>query len=249
MEWQWGLGSDIHIAFDDCTAYPVSHDVAKSSMDRTHRWAKRSLEAHTSLAQSSHGPYQALYGSVQGSVFEDLRSSSASYISYLDVDGIAIGGVSVGESKLEMAQVLGWVMPALPNDKPRHLLGVGEIDDIFTAIESGVDTFDCVQPTRLARMGWLFSRKEPKYILDITKSRYANDRTPIDTECTCQTCAQFTRGYLYHLFHVKELLAYRLATLHNLHVMHTLVSEIRSALRDGTFLDLKRKWVYDKQIV
>ncbi len=249
MEWQWGLGSDIHIAFDDCTAYPVSHDVATSSMERTHRWAKRSLEAHTLLAQSSHGPYQALYGSVQGSVFEDLRTTSASYISSLDVDGIAIGGVSVGESKQEMAQVLGWVMLKLPDDKPRHLLGVGEIDDIFTAIESGIDTFDCVQPTRLARMGWVFSRKEPKYILDITKSRYANDRTPIDSECTCQTCAQFTRGYLYHLFHVKELLAYRLATLHNLHVMHTLVSEIRGALRDGTFLDLKRKWVYDKQIV
>jgi tRNA-guanine transglycosylase len=249
MQWQWGLGSDIHIAFDDCTPYPVSHEDAKSSMERTHRWAIRSLEAHKALAQSSKGPYQALYGSVQGSVFEDLRKSSASFISSLDVDGIAVGGVSVGESKEEMVQVLDWVMPVLPDEKPRHLLGVGEIDDIFALIESGIDTFDCVQPTRLARVGWVFSRdpiakREKKYTLDITKSVFANDPKPLDESCSCYTCTQYSRAYVHHLFHVHELLGYRLATIHNLHTIHKLTSDIRDSIKEGTFLDLKRDWLY-----
>ena len=146
MEWQAAMGSDIHIAFDDCTPYPVTHELAEASMERTHRWAERSLKAHTQ---------GALYGSIQGSVFEDLRIQSTRFITSLPFDGYAIGGVSVGETKKEMEDVLHWVMPLLPDDKPRHLLGVGEIDDLFTLIEAGVDTFDCVQPTRLARMGWL----------------------------------------------------------------------------------------------
>lgn len=248
MEWQWGLGSDIHIAFDDCTAYPVSHDQARQSMERTHRWAIRSVSAHQELAGHSKGPYQALYGSIQGSVFEDLRRESAAFISSLDVDGIAIGGVSVGETKKEMTHVLGWVLPLLPNEKPRHLLGVGEIDDIFSLIEAGVDTFDCVQPTRLARMGWVFTRDtdargQSGDTMDLTKSKFSRDKAPIDDTCTCYTCTHHSRAYLFHLFHVKELLAYRLATLHNLHTIHTLAADIRTSILNDTFLDLKRQWL------
>jgi queuine tRNA-ribosyltransferase len=245
MQWQWELGSDMHIAFDDCTSYPVTHEVAKASMERTHRWATRSLNAHRKLSAASKGPYQALYGSIQGSVYEDLRKESAAFISGLDVDGIAIGGVSVGETKQEMVQVLDWVMPLLPDNKPRHLLGVGEIDDIFALVEAGVDTFDCVQPTRLARMGWLMVPKTiaTNHTLDITKSLHAADMTPVDPTCACYTCRHFSRAYVHHLFHVRELLGYRLATIHNLFFMHKLVGEIREAITNDSLLELKRQWL------
>ena len=218
MEYQFKLGSDIHIAFDDCTPYPVTHVVAKKSMERTHRWAARSLRASEKLKVKSKKlemPYQALYGVIQGSVFEDLRKQSAKYISSLDFSGIAIGGASVGESKEEMCNVLKWVLPELPEAKPRHLLGVGEIDDVFTLIENGIDTFDCVQPTRLARMGCVFVSNESdktnrsdttnRYKIDITKKLYVTDTRPIDETCTCMTCKQFSRAYVHHLFDVKEL--------------------------------------------
>lgn len=231
MQFQADLAADIHIAFDDCTPYPVTHEKAKKSMERTHLWASRSLAAHRQ---------GALYGSIQGSVYEDLRTISAKYISNMDFHGIAIGGVSVGESKIEMRKVLDWVLPLLPDEKPRHLLGVGEIDDIFALVEAGVDTFDCVQPTRLARMGTLFVEKSQ---IDITKSVFAVDMSPIEKGCSCYTCVTFTRAYVHHLFHVHELLAYRLATIHNLHFVHVLVENIRKSINEGLFLELKNKWV------
>lgn len=237
MEYQWKLGSDMHIAFDDCTPYPVTKKQAEKSMKRTHIWAKRSLEAHKKLTATKR-PYQALYGSIQGSVYEDLRKESAKFITGLRFDGFAIGGVAVGESKKEMEQTLSWVAPLLPADKPRHLLGVGEIDDIVTLISYGVDTFDCVQPTRLARMGKVFVGKNE---LDITKSEYAEDTKPIDERCTCYTCKNYSRAYLHHLFHVRELLGYRLATIHNLYFIHHLVSEIRDAIGNGTFTGYNRE--------
>lgn len=249
MQWQWELGSDIHIAFDDCTSYPATHTQAEKSMERTHRWAKRSIAAHKKLSTKytrAHAPYQALYGVVQGSVYQDLRRLSAEFIAKQPVDGIAIGGVSVGESKQEMKHVLEWVTPYLPEDKPRHLLGVGEIDDIFVLIEQGMDTFDCVQPTRLARMGKLYAKSSGDHLLDITKKTYAHDMGPIEKNCTCLTCTQFSRAYLHHLFHVRELLAYRLATIHNIHFIHTLVRKIRSAIKDGSFLEMKKSWAYNR---
>ncbi len=238
MEWQWRLGSDIHIAFDDCTSYPVTHAQAKKSMEQTHRWAKRSLASH----QKQKGS-QALYGSIQGSVYEDLRKDSAAFISSMDFDGIAIGGMAVGDSKKEMVDVLDWVMPVLPSEKPRHLLGVGEIDDIFALVERGIDTFDCVQPTRLARTGRLLIKQNE---IDITKTKYAEDARPIEEVCQCYTCRHFSRGYIHHLFRVKELLAYRLATIHNLWFMHRLVDDIRVAIGEGTLLELKKKWIYNR---
>lgn len=225
------LGADIILAFDDCTPHPVTHGKAARSLSRTHAWAKRSLEAHS-------GP-QAIYGVVQGSVYEDLRKESAKFIGEMDVDGIAIGGVSVGESKREMVNVLDWVVPLLPDTKPRHLLGVGEIDDIFELIERGIDTFDCVQPTRLARMGKLMG----KLTIDITKTQFAADIRQIEEGCGCYTCQNFTRAYIHHLFRVRELLGYRLATIHNLHFVHRLVLEIREAIARDTFLEMKKRWI------
>lgn len=248
MQWQWDLGADIHIAFDDCTPYPVTHESARASMQRTHRWAKRSLAEHQKIAASDEQkgkPYQALYGSIQGSVYEDLRRESAAFISALDTDGIAIGGVSVGETKEEMVHVLDWVMPLLPEQKPRHLLGVGEIDDIFALVERGVDTFDCVQPTRLARMGWLMVGRDmgANWTLDITKKEFAAQEEPVDPTCACYTCSHFSRAYVHHLFRVRELLGYKLATIHNVFAMHALVQAIRQSIEDGSFLELKKQWL------
>ncbi len=245
---QHTLGTDIMIAFDECAPYPTTHAYAKKAMDRTHRWAVRSLHEHQKLMGTSlRRPYQALYGVVQGSVYEDLRKQSAQGISGMDFDGIAIGGVSVGESKKEMGEVLEWTTPILPERLPRHLLGVGEIDDIFTLIEYGMDTFDCVQPTRLARMGKVYVRgKSRDHMVDITKKEYANDTAPMEKGCGCYACTHFSRAYLHHLFRVRELLGYRLATLHNIHFINSLVSDIRGAIERGVFLEMKKKWLYNR---
>jgi len=284
MEYQWQLGSDIHIAFDDCTPYGVTHKQAEKSLERTHRWAERSLEEHKRLVSlSSRGsvsdrsdlynkdcfvpqsgtrndrkkPYQALYGSIQGSVYQDLREKSAKFITSLPFDGYAIGGVAVGESKEEMRNVLKWVSPLLPACKPHHLLGVGEIDDIFTLVEHGIDTFDCVQPTRLARMGRVYTKSDKSaswrtnptnttnkkmYEIDIFKAEYAYDLSPIEKDCPCYTCQHFTRAYLHHLFKVRELLGYRLATIHNIAFINRLMSEIRLAIKTNSLVALKEKW-------
>ena len=249
MERQWQLGADIHIAFDDCTSYPVTHMAAKKSLERTHRWATRSLTASEKCKVESvklGKPYQALYGSIQGSIFEDLRRESAKFVGDMDFDGMAIGGVAVGETKKEMVDVLDWVVPLLPDEKPRHLLGVGEIDDIFALVRRGVDTFDCVQPTRLARMGRVYTNPtHGKLEIDITKKLYAEDSKPIDPGCPCYTCTHFSRAYIHHLFHVRELLGYRLTTIHNLWFMHRLVRDIREAIADGRLLELEKQWVYN----
>jgi len=255
MQYQWTLGSDIHIAFDDCTPYPVTEKLARTSMERTHRWAVRSIDEHEKLAEKSRQSqekYQALYGSIQGSVYEHLRKESVQFITSCPFDGFAIGGVAVGESKAEMKKILQWVTPYLPQDKPRHLLGVGEIDDVFELIEHGMDTFDCVQPTRLARMGRLFTMTRQKYAqtyenasyeIDITRPEYKEDMNAIDATCPCYTCTHASRAYIHHLFKVRELLAYRLATIHNISFMNRLVNEIRLAIQRNSFVALKKKWL------
>ncbi|OGG11464.1 hypothetical protein A2Z00_02865 [Candidatus Gottesmanbacteria bacterium RBG_13_45_10] len=256
---QHTLGADMIIAFDECAPYPTTQAYAQKAMERTHRWAVRSLNHH----RSRQGAKQALYGVIQGSVFGDLRKESAKRICAMDFDGYAIGGVAVGESKKEMAKVLDWVGPFLPEEKPRHLLGVGEIDDIFTLVAQGIDTFDCVQPTRLARMGILLvknkqiNKSDPlrrslseaskstnkKHQIDITKAQFALDSKPIEKGCPCYTCSHFSRAYLHHLFRVKELLGYRLATIHNISQVEMLVARIRESLIAGTFAELTKEWV------
>lgn len=242
IEVQTILGADIMIAFDECTFYPASQEYAALAMERTHRWALRSLKQ-----AEKRRDYQALYGVIQGGVYQFLRQTSAQYINSLGFEGIAIGGVSVGESKKEMKNVLDWTIPFLAEEKPRHLLGVGEIDDIFSLVERGVDSFDCVMPTRLARMGFVlispqrkFLKKKP--ILDLNKAIFSQDKKPIDSNCSCFVCQNYSRAYLNHLFKTKELLAYRLATYHNLWFVERLMDKIREAIKQNQFLDLKKQW-------
>lgn len=241
------IGADIILAFDQCTTYPITYESAKSDMERTHRWAVRSLEAF----QKKGTGEQALYGIVQGSIFQDLRESSAKFIASHDFGGIAIGGVSVGESKEEMKKVVEWSVPHLPDDKVRHLLGVGDVDDIFEIIERGIDTFDCVTPSRLGRVGSIFihpeqGTRENRFRYDVTKATYALSEEPLDPLCDCSVCTHFTRGYINHLFRAKELLGYRLATYHNIYFIITLTKTIRQALLEGRFADMKKEWLESK---
>jgi queuine tRNA-ribosyltransferase len=222
------LGADIILAFDEPTS-PL-HDEAYTAraLERTHRWAERSLAAKQRADQ-------ALYGIVQGGAFQRLREESAAFIGGMAFDGYAIGG-SLGTSKQDMDRVLDWSMPALPDEKPRHMLGIGEPEDLFRCVERGIDTFDCVSPTRHARRGVLLTADGP---LTITKAAYREDDGPIDSECPCPTCTTFTRAYLRHLFVAEELLAYTLATTHNLAFILGLMARIRAALADGSLAALK----------
>lgn len=232
---QHQLGADIIIAFDDCTPYPATPKEARASLERTKVWAKQSVKAHQ---QDKSPKNQALYGVVQGSVYQDLREESAAFTAELDVDGIAIGGVSVGESKDQMRQVLNWAPPKLDPLKPRHLLGVGEIDDIFYAVFKGVDTLDCVVPTRWARNGTLLVHPKTAktenavhpYRISIQNERYTNDAGPIDKHCTCYVCQQFSKSFIRHLFMTNEMLGPMLASWHNVAFMTDLFAQIREAI-------------------
>jgi len=245
VEIQRKLGADLILAFDECAPHPSTYEYTKEAMDRTHNWAIRSLAA--SKLKQHHPWQQALYGIVQGGIYKDLREESAKFISKLNFDGMAIGGVSVGESKKEMVDVLNWTVPLLPEDKPRHLLGIGEVDDIFAAVENGIDTFDCVIPTRFGRYGIIFSgipegNIKTKFRIDIKKSIFAKDKGPLSRNCNCYVCKNFTRGYINHLFKAQELSAYRLASYHNVYFLINLVSKIREAIIDGNFQKMKQEW-------
>lgn len=244
---QHQLGADVILAFDECPPYPTTYEYATKALKRTMVWANRCLAEHESAGETS----QALYGIVQGSVFADLRQQSALSIGSLPFDGIAIGGVAVGESKEEIRLVCDWVIPYIPDARPRHLLGVGEIDDIFDVIERGIDTFDCVMPTRLGRMGQILvtskskEKRQTALTMDITKAMFARDTSPLEANCHCYSCRHFSRAYIHHLFRVRELLAYRLATIHNIYCITTLVSSIREAIKKNQFLEFKRRWLYN----
>jgi queuine tRNA-ribosyltransferase len=247
IEVQQKLKADMIVAFDECAPYPSTHEYAKTAMERTHRWARRSLKA---TQGKLHKNRQFLFGVIQGSIFKDLRQESAKFISSENFDGLAIGGVAVGEPKKEMVKVLDWVIPILLKNRrlrPIHLLGVGEIDDIFTAVEKGIDMMDCVMPTRLARMGWILTQnpklKNKDFRYDITKSEFADDKEPPEPDCNCYLCRNFSRAYLHHLFRSRELLAYRLASYHNLFFIEQLFAKIREAIKKGEFLKLKKQWL------
>jgi len=227
------LGADIIMPLDECLPYGVDERAAAVALDRTQRWAERCRAARTR-------PDQALFGIVQGGMYPILRRRAATMLDELDLPGYAIGGLSIGESKAEMHAMLEEVTPLLPAHKPRYLMGVGAPEDLFEGVARGVDMFDVVLPTRLARNGALFTMDGR---LNIRNSRFADVEDPIMPGCACYTCARFSLGYLHHLFRVEELLGYRLATLHNVTFMLTLAGTIRRAVLDGTFVELYERFL------
>jgi len=239
MEIQSNLGSDIIMAFDECTSPLSDRDYTRIAMMRTHKWAKLSLKYKDKK--------QRLYGIIQGGWFKDLRMESTGFISALPFDGIAIGG-SLGHSKKDMHTILDWVIPEL-DERPRHLLGIGDIDDIFECVERGIDTFDCVAPTRIARRGNLYIRPESggrlknKFRINIKAAACKKQLFPIDRNCSCSTCKKYTRAYLRHLCSINEFTYFRLASIHNIHFMLSLMEDIRKSIRKGKFSWLKKKWM------
>lgn len=228
MEIEQALGADIAMVLDEC-AEPLDRAYNEVALMRTHRWAERCKMAH-------NRPDQALFGIVQGGIFPDLRLQSAAFLTQLDFPGYGVGGLAVGESKEQMYATLDETCPALPADKPRYLMGVGAPEDIVEAVYRGIDFFDCVLPTRIARNGALLTRSGR---LNIRNERFAEDRLPVEEGCGCYTCRTFNRAYLRHLFKAKEITGLRLATIHNLHFMLRLMDDIRSAIGSGTFADFR----------
>jgi len=232
------LGADIILVLDECTSPLHDYHYTRAAMERTHRWAVRALVEFQRTCDNS----QALLGIVQGGAYRDLRQESATFIAEQGFDGYAIGG-SLGKSKEEMYQVLEWTLPILPQDKPRHLLGIGEIEDIFEVVKRGFDLFDCVAPTRMARTGTLFAKEAERFRIHILNAQFRDDPRPIDEGCNCYTCSNYSRAYLRHLFVAKELLAVRLATIHNLYFLESLMRQIRTAIREGRLAALRREWL------
>ena len=224
MRIQRVLNSDIVMVFDECTPYPATMDEARQSMQLSLRWAARSKAAH---ADNSN----ALFGIVQGGVYEPLRDESLAGLTRIGFDGYAIGGLSVGETKEEMLRILRHTAPQLPADKPRYLMGVGTPQDLIDAVQAGVDMFDCVLPTRNARNGWLYTSGG---VVKLRNARYRDDLAPLDAQCDCYTCQHFTRAYLHHLQKVNEILGARLNTQHNLHFYQRLMQRLRAAIGAGT---------------
>ncbi len=235
MEVQAALGSDLALVFDECTPFNVDREYTLRSTERTHRWLDRCLDWH-----DRHGPeHQMVYGIVQGGVYEDLRVESAQTIAASRVDGIAIGG-SLGEDKPQMYEVVEWTTAVLPEDKPRHLLGIGEIDDLIRGVELGIDTFDCAMPTRLGRHGVaLIPDPEKRWRVDLTAGRFKDDKAPIMEDCPCPACSLgLTRGYLRYLVHARELTGQRLLTVHNLAFVERVVRRLRDAIHAGNLPDV-----------
>jgi queuine tRNA-ribosyltransferase len=220
MRVQRALRPDIAMVFDECTPYPAEHARARDSMRLSLRWAERSKRAY-------EGAGGALFGIVQGGMYEDLREESLARLLEIGFDGYAIGGLSVGEPKREMLRVLYHTAPRLPADRPRYLMGVGTPQDLVAAVRAGMDLFDCVLPTRNARNGWVYTRAG---VLKLRNARYRDDLAPLDPQCACYTCRHFTRAYLHHLQKVNEMLGARLNTLHNVHYFQELMRALREAI-------------------
>jgi len=236
---QHALGADLIVCFDECTPFHVEKQYTAASMERSHRWEYRSLEAFKALETDQ----QALYGIVQGGVYPDLRQESADFVNNHDFFAHAIGG-SLGASKSQMYDVVDFTMSKLSPDRPVHLLGIGGIQDIFHGVKQGIDTFDCVHPTRLARHGGALVRGHTKEHLNLRNGHYAKDPEPIEADCPCFTCQNHSRGYLHHLIKAKELLAATLITQHNITFMNRLMAAIRQAIQGGTLDAEEKKWVF-----
>ena len=235
MEIQNALGSDIMMAFDECAPYPADRNYVKNSLERTTRWLKRCKEYHKNTEQ------QSLFGIMQGGMYKDLRKQSAEEIVELDLPGYAIGGLSVGEPKEIMYEVMDDCVDFLPADKPRYLMGVGSPDCLFEGVERGIDMFDCVLPTRIARHGMAMTSQGR---VNIKNSKYERDFTPLDPNCDCYTCRNYSKAYLRHLFKSDEILSSMLMTTHNLHFLVNTMAGIRKAIEEDRFLEYKKEF-YD----
>lgn len=236
IEIQHNLGADIIFAFDECTSPSEDLRYQEEALLRTHAWARRSLERHIELEKDKKEFPQALFGIVQGGRIEDLRKKSAKIIGAMDFDGFGIGG---SFAKEDMSTAVKWVNEELPEDKPRHLLGIGEPEDLFMGVENGVDLFDCVAPTRIARNGSLYTKFGK---INILNAKYVKDFSKID-DCDCYTCKNYTKAYISHLFRAKEMLAATLASIHNIYFIHTLVSDMREAILNDTFIEFKENFL------
>lgn len=237
MEIQNTLGADIIMVFDECLPYPCEKDRAKQSIDRTVKWAKRCLDAH-------HNKEQALFAIVQGSVFKDIRKECADRLTDMEFDGYAVGGLSVGEGNLLMNEVLEYTVPGLPAEKPRYLMGVGLPSDIMDGIEHGIDMFDCVIPTRNGRNGCAFTSKGK---VKVRNSRYKVDERPLDENCNCYTCKNFTRAYIRHLFASDEILGLNLMSFHNIYFFEEIMAKARQAIKEGSFKDFKAQFSSEQE--
>ncbi|MBA6224205.1 tRNA guanosine(34) transglycosylase Tgt [Colwellia sp. MB02u-18] len=223
MEVQRSLGSDIVMIFDECTPYPASHEESKVSMELSLRWAQRSKDAH-------EGNLNALFGIVQGGMYEDLREVSVNGLTSIGFDGYAIGGLSVGEPKEDMIRILDHTAPLIPENKPRYLMGVGKPEDLVEGVRRGIDMFDCVMPTRNARNGHLFVTNG---VIKIRNARHKTDTGPLDPECDCYTCKNYSRAYLHHLDKCNEILGSQLNTMHNLRFYQRVMQGLRDAIEQG----------------
>lgn len=233
VEIQNCLGSDIMMSFDECAPYPASHEYIEKSMQRTVRWAKRCKDHHKNTEN------QALFGIIQGGMYEDLRKESVKQITALDFPGYSIGGLSVGEPIELMCHVMDYTVELLPRDKPRYLMGVGSPDYLFEAVERGIDMADCVLPTRMARHGAFFTSKGQ---ITIKNSKYRRDFGPVDEECECYTCKNYSRAYIRHLFNENEILGARLASIHNLFFLINLMKRIRISIMEDNFINFKEEF-------
>ena len=240
MQIEHEIGADIIMAFDECPPYPATHEYAQTSMERTHRWAERCVTEHQRLGGDDSG--SLLFGIVQGSVYEDLRAESARVIGGMPFPGVAVGGVSVGEPPEEMRRVLELTMPHLPTDRPRYLMGVGTPADLLDGVRQGVDMFDCVLPTRMARNGTLFTSYGRAHIAN---ARWTDEQGPIDPECPCVVCQKHSAAYLRHLHQAKEILFSVLATYHNLAFYYRLMVDIRAAIDADCFLAFRESCLRD----
>lgn len=229
IEIQAKLGSDIVMIFDECTPYPATEQEARDSMELSLRWAKRSKLAHADSRS-------ALFGIVQGGMYEHLRDESLAGLKQIGFDGYAIGGLSVGEPKEEMYKVIKHLTSSMPHDAPRYLMGVGTPENLVTAVHYGIDMFDCVLPTRNARNGWLYTQSG---VVKIRNAKYEMDTRPIDDSCACSTCKQFSRSYIKHLLKTNEILGARLATIHNLHFFLDLMKQMRKAIESNNFAEFR----------
>ena len=236
MEIQNSLGSDIMMSFDECPPYPATREYMIKSVERTIRWAKRGLEAH------KNPDTQGLFGIVQGGEYEDIRKYCAEELTKLPFDGFSIGGVSVGEPKDVQNKAVSYTTPYLPKDKPRYLMGVGSPGAILDGVERGVDMFDCVLPTRIARHSCAMTSRGR---LILKNKEFEKDFTPLDHECDCYTCKNYTRAYLRHLVKAEEILAARLISIHNIHFLQNLMKNIRQAIKEDRFLEFKKEF-YEK---